>query len=133
MTMETTIFDKYIIRCLVKEFMHVGAKLSMGEVFDKSPSESYSNFTKGTSEPLTVSGTLVSLEPQDKVSEDDSSSEPKSYKTKVPLTSVPMSTQVKAVKVPKPVDKRGMLVQKSLFRSVLSHFLGRFRAWLKFS
>jgi hypothetical protein len=33
MTMGTTIFDKDIIRCLVKEFMHVGAKLSMGEVF----------------------------------------------------------------------------------------------------
>ncbi|XP_045793401.1 cytochrome P450 93A3-like [Trifolium pratense] len=33
MTMGTTIFDKDIIRCLVREFMHVGAKLSMGEVF----------------------------------------------------------------------------------------------------
>ncbi|KAK2456806.1 hypothetical protein QL285_004143 [Trifolium repens] len=76
-------------------------------LLSKSPAESYSNFTKGTSEPLSVSGTLVTLEPQDKVSEDDSSSEPKSSKTQVPLTSVPMSTQVKAIGVPKPVDKRG--------------------------
>ncbi|KAK2434968.1 gag-protease polyprotein [Trifolium repens] len=58
----------------------------------KSPSEAYSNFTKGRSESLTVSDTLVSLEPQDKASEDNSSSEPKSSKTQVPLTSVSMST-----------------------------------------
>ncbi|WJX24058.1 hypothetical protein P8452_13213 [Trifolium repens] len=32
-------------------------------LLSKSPEESYSNFTKGTSGPLTVSSTLVSLEP----------------------------------------------------------------------
>ncbi|WJX12733.1 hypothetical protein P8452_03195 [Trifolium repens] len=95
-------------------------------LLSKSPSESYSNFTKGTSEPLTVSGTLVSLEPQDNVSEDDSSSEPKSSKTQVPLTSVPMSTQVKAVKVPKPVDKRGTSTSKAnLVTGSLTHSRGK--------
>jgi hypothetical protein len=92
----------------------------------KSPSEAYSNFTKGSSEPLTVSDTLVSLEPQDKVLEDDSSSEPKSSKTQVPLTSVPMSTQVKAVKVPKPVDKRGTSTSKAnLVTGSLAHSRGK--------
>ncbi|WJX24389.1 25S rRNA (cytosine(2870)-C(5))-methyltransferase [Trifolium repens] len=101
-------------------------KLSKPVLLSKSPSESYSNFTKGTSEPLTVSGTLVSLEPQDKVSEDDSSSEPKSSKTQVPLTSVPMSTQVKAVKVPKPVDKRGTSTSKAnLVTGSLTHSKGK--------
>ncbi|WJX91105.1 hypothetical protein P8452_72929 [Trifolium repens] len=101
-------------------------KSSKPVVLSKSPSESYSNFTKGTSEPLTVSGTLASLEPQDKVSEDDSSSEPKSSKTKVPLTSVPMSTQVKAVKVPKPVDKRGTSTSKAnLVTGSLTHSRGK--------
>jgi hypothetical protein len=101
-------------------------KLSKPVLLSKSPSESYSNFTKGTSEPLTVSGTLVSLEPQDKVSEDDSSSEPKSSKTQVPLTSVPMSTQVKAVKVPKPVDKRGTSTSKAnLVTGSLTHSRGK--------
>ncbi|CAK8543309.1 unnamed protein product [Lathyrus sativus] len=33
MVMGTTFFDKDVIRCLVREFMHIGAKLSMGEVF----------------------------------------------------------------------------------------------------
>ncbi|WJX48740.1 25S rRNA (cytosine(2870)-C(5))-methyltransferase [Trifolium repens] len=95
-------------------------------LLSKSPSESYSNFTKGTSEPLTVSGTLVTLEPQDKVSEDDSSSEPKSFKTQVPLTSVPMSTQVKAIRVPKPVDKRGTSTSKAnLVTGSLTHSRGK--------
>ena len=101
-------------------------KLSKPVLLSKSPSESYSNFTKGTSEPLTVSGTLVSLEPQDKVSEDNSSSEPKSSKTQVPLTSVPMSTQVKAIRVPKPVDKRGTSTSKAnLVTGSLTHSRGK--------
>jgi hypothetical protein len=36
----------------------------------KPPSGLYSNLTKGSSEPLTVADTLVTLEPQDKASED---------------------------------------------------------------
>ncbi|KAK2423383.1 bromodomain-containing protein [Trifolium repens] len=92
----------------------------------KSPSEAYSNFTKGISEPLTVSDTLVTLEPQDKVSEDNSSSEPKSSKTQVPLTSVPMSTQVNAIRVPKPVDKRGTSTSKAnLVIGSLTHSRGK--------
>jgi hypothetical protein len=92
----------------------------------KSPSEAYSNFTKGRSEPLTVSDTLVSLEPQDKASEDNSSSEPKSSKTQVPLTSVSMSTQVKAIRVPKPVDKRGTSTSKAnLVIGSLTHSKGK--------
>ncbi|KAK2428806.1 bromodomain-containing protein [Trifolium repens] len=95
-------------------------------LLSKSPSESYSNFTKGISEPLTVSGTLVTLEPQDKVSEDNSSSEPKSSKTQVPLTSVPMSTKVKAIRVPKPVDKRGTSTSKAnLVTGSLTHSRGK--------
>ncbi|KAK2423877.1 gag-protease polyprotein [Trifolium repens] len=92
----------------------------------KSPSEAYSNFTKGRAEPLNVSDTLVSLEPQDKASKDNSSSEPKSSKTQVPLTSVSMSTQVKAIRVPKPVDKRGTSTSKAnLVTGSLTHSKGK--------
>jgi hypothetical protein len=65
------------------------------------------------------------LEPQDKVSEDNSSSEPKSSKTQVPLTSVSMSTQVKAIRVPKPVNKRGTSTSKAnLVTGSLTHSRG---------
>jgi hypothetical protein len=43
---------------------------------NKPPSGLYSTFVKGSSEPMTVSDTLMTLEPQDKVSKDNSSSEP---------------------------------------------------------
>ncbi|KAK2444868.1 hypothetical protein QL285_015858 [Trifolium repens] len=101
-------------------------KASQSVCLSKPPSESYSNLPKGNSEPLTVSDTLVSLEPQDKVSEDNSSSEPKSSKTQVPLTSVSMSTQVKAIRVPKLVDKRGTSTSKAnLVTGSLTHSKGK--------
>jgi hypothetical protein len=58
-----------------------------------------------------MSDTLVTSEPQDKVSEDQTSSDPQSSKTKVPLTSVSMSTQAKAKSVLQP--KRGTNIAKA--------------------
>jgi hypothetical protein len=60
-----------------------------------------------------MSDTLVTSEPQDKVSEDQTSSDPQSSKTKVPLTSVSMSTQAKAKSVLQPIDKRGINTTKA--------------------
>jgi hypothetical protein len=60
-----------------------------------------------------MSDTLVTSEPQDKVSEDQTSSDPQSSKTKVPLTSVSMSTQAKAKSVLQLVDKRGTNTAKA--------------------
>jgi hypothetical protein len=103
-----------------------GGKSNKPVMISKSPEESYSNFIKDSSEPLTVSDTLVSMKPQDKVSKDNSSSEPISSKTQVPLTTVHVATQVKTIKVPKPVNKHGKGASKvNLVTNSLTHSRGK--------
>jgi cytochrome c556 len=88
-------------------------KSSQSVCISKTLSGLYSNLTKGRSKTLNMSDTLVTFEPQDKASEDQTSSDPQSSKTKVPLTSVSRSTQAKANRVLQPVDTRGTNTSKA--------------------